>query len=35
MLNDLTNYCVPDLNTMLFGVPASNFHTNYKIIVTV
>ena len=35
MLNELTNYCQPDLNTVLFGIPESDFHTNYSIIVTV
>ena len=35
MLNELANHCVPDLNTVLFGIPASDFHTNYRIIVTV
>ena len=35
MLNELANYCVPELNTVLFGIPASDFHTNYRIIVTV
>ena len=34
MLNKLANYCVPDLNTMLFGIPASDFHANYINIVT-
>ena len=35
MLNELTNYCQPDLNTVLFGKPDSDFHTNYSIFVTV
>ena len=35
MLNDLANYCVPDLNIVFFGIPASEFHTNYRNIVTV
>ena len=37
MLNELANYCVPDLNTFtfVFGIPASDFHTRYRIIVTV
>ena len=35
MLNDLVNYCVPDLNTVLFDIPASDFHTNYRRIITV
>ena len=35
MLNDLVNCCVPDLNTVLFSIPASDFHTNYRIIITV
>ena len=35
MLNELANYCVPDLNTVLFGIPAFDFHTNQRIIVTV
>ena len=26
MLNELTNYCQPDLNTVLFGIPESDFH---------
>ena len=26
---------LPDLDTVLFGIPASDFHTNYKFIVTV
>ena len=35
MLNELTNYCQPDLNTVLFDKPESDFHINYSIIVTV
>ena len=35
MLNELANYSVPDLKPVLFGLPASDFHTNYRIIVTV
>ena len=37
MLNELADYCQPDLNTVLFGtcIPKSDFHTNYSIIVTV
>ena len=35
MLNELANYCQPDLTIMLFGIPDSNFHTNYRIIDTV
>ena len=35
MLNDLANYCVPDLITVFFGIPATDFHTKYKIIETV
>ena len=35
MLNELANYCQPDLNIVLFGIPESAFHTNYRIIVTV
>ena len=31
----MENYCVPDLNTVLFGKPESDFHTNYRNIVTV
>ena len=27
--------CVLDLNTVHFGIPASDFHTNYVIIITV
>ena len=36
MLNELTHCCVPvaDLNIVLFGIPTSDFHTNYRIIVT-
>ena len=35
MLNELANYCKPDLNIALFGIPESDFDTNYRIIVTV
>ena len=35
MLNELASYCQPDLNIVLFGIPESDFHTNYRIIVTV
>ena len=35
MLNKLGNYCVPDLNTALFGIPTSDFNTNRKIMITV
>ena len=28
MLNELGNYWVPDLNTLLFGIPTSDFNTN-------
>ena len=35
MLSETANYCVPDLNTVLFGIPASDFHTNYRNTVTV
>ena len=28
MLNELANYCIPDINTVLFGIPAFDFHTN-------
>ena len=35
MLNELSNYCQPDLIIVLFGIPESEFHTNYRIIVTV
>ena len=35
MLKELANYCQPDLNIVLFGIPESDFHTNYRIIVTV
>ena len=35
MLNELANYCQPDLNIVLFGMPESDFDTNYRIIVTV
>ena len=33
MLNELGNYCVPDLNTVLFGIPTSDF-TNHRIMIT-
>ena len=33
MLNQLINYCAPDLNSMLFGIPTSDFHTNCRIII--
>ena len=32
---ELANYCQPDLNIVLFGIPESDFDTNYRIIVTV
>ena len=35
MLNELANYCQPDLNIVLFGLPESDFYTNYRIIVKV
>ena len=35
MLNELENYCVPDLNTIIIGIPTSDFNTNYRIIITV
>ena len=35
MLNELANFCQPDLNIVLFGIPESDFHTNYRIIVTI
>ena len=35
MLNELAKYYVPDLNTVLFGMPTSDFHTNCRIIFTV
>ena len=35
MLNELPNCCQPDLNIVLFGTPESDFHTHYRIIVTV
>ena len=35
MLNELANYCQPDLKIVLFGKPESEFDTNYIIIVTV
>ena len=35
MLNELSNYYQPDLNTVLFGIPESDFHASYDIIVTV
>ena len=35
MLNKLANYCQPDLNNVLLGIPESDFYTNCKIIVTV
>ena len=33
MLNELGNYCVPDLDTVLFGT--SDFNTNHRIMITV
>ena len=35
MLNEIRNYCVPDLNTVLFGIPTSDFNTNHRIMITV
>ena len=35
MLNVLANYCQPDFNIVLSGIPESDFHTNYRIIDTV
>ena len=35
MLNELANYCVPDLNTVLVSIPAPDFHTCYRVIITV
>ena len=35
ILNELANYCQPDLNIVLFGIPESDFDTYYRIIVTV
>ena len=35
MLNVLANYCQPDFNIVLSGIPESDFHTNCRIIVTV
>ena len=35
MPNELANYCVPDLNTVLFGIPPSDFHSNCTNIITV
>ena len=32
MLNELPNYCQPDLNTVLFGIPESDFNTNYIVL---
>ena len=26
MLNELANYCQPDLKIVLFGIPESDFH---------
>ena len=34
MLNELGNYCVPDLNTVLFGTPTSYSNTNHRIMIT-
>ena len=28
MLNEMPNYCQPDLNIVLFSIPESDFHTN-------
>ena len=33
MLNELGNDCVPDLNTVLFGIPTSDFNTNHIIMI--
>ena len=33
MLNQLIKYCVPDLNSALFGIPTSDVHTNCRIII--
>ena len=30
MLNELATYGVPNLNTVLFGIPASDCLTNYS-----
>ena len=35
MLNKLANCCQPDLDIVLFGIPESDFDTNYRIIVKV
>ena len=35
MLNELENYCVPDLNIVLFGIPTPDFSTNHRIMITV
>ena len=35
MLNELGNYCVPDLNTVLFCMPTSDFNTYHRIMITV
>ena len=35
MLNELGIYCVPDLNTVLFGIPTSDINTNHRIMITV
>ena len=34
MLNEVASYCVPDLNTVLVGLTASDFQSNYIIIIT-
>ena len=35
MLNELGNYCVPDLNTIPFGIPTSDFNTYHRGMITV
>ena len=34
MLYELGNYSVPDLNTVLFVIPTSDFNTNHRIMIT-
>ena len=35
MLDELGDYCVPDLNTVLFGIPTSDNNTYHRIMITV
>ena len=34
MLNELGNHYLPDLNTVVFGLPTSDSNTNYRITIT-